>query len=84
MPPFFALPWFITWFSHDVTDINVVARLFDVFMGSHPLLPLYVCTAVCIFTKYNSACVTTAVLAYIYIYMIILLNLPPVAYPQKE
>eukprot|EP01084_Bolivina_argentea_P136424 240263_1 len=48
MPPFFALPWFITWFSHDVTDINVVARLFDVFMGSHPLLPLYVCTALLI------------------------------------
>ncbi len=46
MPPFFALPWFITWFSHNVNDLNIVARLFDVFMGSHPLLPLYVSASV--------------------------------------
>ncbi len=57
MPPYFALPWVITWFSHSIADLNIVARLFDVFMGNHPLLPLYVSTSVWIFAKFYSACV---------------------------
>lgn len=40
--PFFALSWYITWFAHDVPALPHIARLFDLFMASHPLMPLYV------------------------------------------
>lgn len=40
--PYFALSWYITWFAHDVSALPQVARLFDLFMASHPLMPLYV------------------------------------------
>lgn len=43
---FVALPWVITWFAHDVMDLDVVARLFDAFLASPPLLPLYLSAAV--------------------------------------
>lgn len=43
--PYFALSWILTWFSHDVRDTKTVARLFDVFLASHPLLPLYLSVA---------------------------------------
>ncbi len=42
LPPYFALRWFITWFSHDMHDLNECARLFDLFLASHPMMPLYV------------------------------------------
>ena len=42
MPPYFALGWFITWFSHSVQQLDQISRLFDLFMASHPLMPLYV------------------------------------------
>lgn len=40
--PFFALGWFITWFAHSVDSLQHISRLFDLFMASHPLMPLYV------------------------------------------
>lgn len=45
MEPFFALSWIITWFSHDVRDTSLVKRLFDVFIVSHPLMPIYMSVA---------------------------------------
>jgi hypothetical protein len=42
LPPFYALSWLITWFSHDVRDAAEAARLFDLFLSAHPLMPLYV------------------------------------------
>eukprot|EP00878_Enallax_costatus_P023039 GHUV01024489.1.p1 GENE.GHUV01024489.1~~GHUV01024489.1.p1 ORF type:complete len:314 (+),score=101.63 GHUV01024489.1:978-1919(+) len=42
LPPFYALSWFITWFSHDLKDFGEVCRLFDLFLATHPLMPLYV------------------------------------------
>ena len=45
MEPFFCLPWIITWFSHDIRDTDVVKRLFDVFVASHPLMPVYLAIA---------------------------------------
>jgi hypothetical protein len=45
MEPFFALSWVITWFSHDVRDTSLVKRLFDAFIVSHPLLPIYLSVA---------------------------------------
>jgi hypothetical protein len=45
MEPFFCLSWILTWFAHDVRDTNLVKRLFDAFLVSHPLLVLYVTIA---------------------------------------
>jgi Rab-GTPase-TBC domain len=39
--PYFALSWYITWFAHEVQSLPQIARLFDLFMASHPLMPLY-------------------------------------------
>lgn len=46
--PYFALSWYMTWFAHDVESLEDCARLFDLFLGSHPLMPLYV--ACCVIT----------------------------------
>lgn len=43
--PFFALSWVLSWFSHDIKDIRVAARMFDAFIVSHPVLPIYVSVA---------------------------------------
>mmetsp|Transcript_24791 Transcript_24791/g.36371 ORF Transcript_24791/g.36371 Transcript_24791/m.36371 type:complete len:560 (-) Transcript_24791:990-2669(-) len=43
--PFFALSWVLTWFSHDIKDTRVATRLFDAFLVSHPLLPVYLSVA---------------------------------------
>jgi len=40
------LRWMVTWFAHDVHDVGIVERLFDVFLSSHPLTPLYVSIAI--------------------------------------
>jgi hypothetical protein len=40
--PLFALSWYMTWFAHDVPSLPQCARLFDLFISSHPLMPLYV------------------------------------------
>jgi len=43
--PYFALSWILTWFSHDIRDTKTVARLFDVFLASHPIFPFYLSVA---------------------------------------
>lgn len=45
MEPFFCLSWIITWFSHDVRDTDLVKRLFDAFLVSHPTFALYMTVA---------------------------------------
>lgn len=45
-PPYFALSWVITWFSHDIEDPGSIVRLFDLFISSHPLMPLYLSASV--------------------------------------
>lgn len=44
--PFFAISWLLTWFSHNLFAFETVAKLFDFFITSHPLMPLYMCAAV--------------------------------------
>jgi TBC1 domain family member 20 len=39
--PHWALSWYMTWFAHEVQDLSQIARLFDFFIASHPLMPLY-------------------------------------------
>ncbi|RUS17552.1 hypothetical protein BC937DRAFT_89821 [Endogone sp. FLAS-F59071] len=43
---FFTLSWVLTWYSHDITDFRKVVRLFDLFMASTPLMPVYVACAI--------------------------------------
>jgi hypothetical protein len=44
--PFFALSWIITWFSHDMDDLEDVARCYDVLLASPPCYALYLSVAV--------------------------------------
>jgi len=37
----YALPWFITWFGHSLNYYKDVVRLYDFFLASEPLAPLY-------------------------------------------
>lgn len=46
--PFFALSWLITWFGHDIKTLDVIARIYDVLLCSHPSFVLYLTTAVSI------------------------------------
>lgn len=43
--PYFALSWQLTLFAHDVGDLAQIARLFDFFLASHPVMPLYLAAA---------------------------------------
>lgn len=43
--PYFAIPWVLTWFSHDVRDTETASRLFDAFLAAHSLFPLYMAVA---------------------------------------
>ncbi|CAF1313303.1 unnamed protein product, partial [Didymodactylos carnosus] len=38
----FALSWFITWFSHVLDELETILRLYDLFIVSHKLMPIYV------------------------------------------
>ncbi|XP_049822506.1 TBC1 domain family member 20 isoform X2 [Aethina tumida] len=44
----FALPWYLTWFGHSLNQYRDVVRLYDYFLASPPLMPLYVATALVI------------------------------------
>ena len=44
--PVFCLSWLITWFSHDLHDLDQLCRLFDFFLATaHPLAALYLSVA---------------------------------------
>jgi len=43
--PLFALSWLLTWYSYNIEELHIVARLFDFFIVEHPLAPLYVAAA---------------------------------------
>lgn len=42
----YALSWVITWFSHVVKSYEIVGRLFDFFIASHELMPIYLTVAI--------------------------------------
>ncbi|XP_066907515.1 TBC1 domain family member 20 [Halyomorpha halys] len=37
----FCLPWFLTWFGHSLNHYKDVVRLYDAFLATAPLVPLY-------------------------------------------
>lgn len=42
----FALSWLITWFGHVLSESKHTLRLYDFFLSSHPLMPIYLAAAV--------------------------------------
>jgi hypothetical protein len=55
--PEFALSWILTWLAHEIDSVKVIARVFDYFLCSHPLSPVYVAVAVfllCTFRLYST------------------------------
>ncbi|KAG2219225.1 hypothetical protein INT45_004585 [Circinella minor] len=44
--PYYALSWVLTWFSHNFERFDKVARLFDLFISSSPLMPIYVASSI--------------------------------------
>ncbi|XP_046843719.1 TBC1 domain family member 20-like isoform X2 [Xenia sp. Carnegie-2017] len=47
----FALSWFITWFAHVINDPVSIYRIFDLFLGTHPLMPIYLGAALVIYFR---------------------------------
>lgn len=44
--PYYCLSWVITWCSHDIDDFSIIPRLFDLFLSSNPLMPVYFAAAI--------------------------------------
>ncbi|KAL7551858.1 hypothetical protein ACHAWF_015078 [Thalassiosira exigua] len=44
----FCLSWVLTWFAHDLRDTELVKRLYDFFLVSHPIMAVYVSVAMVI------------------------------------
>ncbi|XP_078124049.1 TBC1 domain family member 20 isoform X1 [Sander vitreus] len=42
----FALSWLITWYGHVLSDFKHTMRLYDFFLASHPLMPIYLAATV--------------------------------------
>ena len=71
--PYYALSWVLTWFSHDFERFDKVARLFDIFISSSPLMPIYVASSVkCSIYIYIYIYIY---IVYIHLLMIIIINL---------
>ena len=47
----FSLSWVITWFSHVLNDLDDILRLFDLFISTHFLMPIYVTVSILIYKK---------------------------------
>jgi len=47
--PEFALSWVLTWLAHEIESVKIIARVFDYFLCSHPLAPVYVATSVLLY-----------------------------------
>eukprot|EP01084_Bolivina_argentea_P006904 13040_1 len=47
----FCVSWLITWFAHEIRDMNVIARIYDYVLCSHELIPLYMSSALLIYFR---------------------------------
>ncbi len=45
LKPFFCTSWLLTWFAHDLGDVDKAARIYDVLLSSPPSFVLYLCAA---------------------------------------
>lgn len=51
MGTLFALPWYLTWFGHSLNSYRSVVRLYDYFLASPFLLPIYVTAAIVLYRE---------------------------------
>lgn len=42
----FALSWLITWYGHVLSEFKHTLRLYDFFLASHPMMPIYLAATV--------------------------------------
>lgn len=42
----FALSWLITWYGHVLSEFKHTLRLYDFFLASHPIMPIYLAAAI--------------------------------------
>lgn len=47
----FALPWYLTWFGHSLNQYRSVVRLYDFFLATEHLMPLYVTAAIVLYRE---------------------------------
>lgn len=47
----FCLSWLITWFGHVVNGLDRIIRMYDFFIASHPLMPMYLAAAVVLYRE---------------------------------
>lgn len=47
----FSLSWVITWFSHVLNDLDDILRLFDFFISTHFLMPIYMSISILLYKK---------------------------------
>uniref|UniRef100_A0A914UIN1 Rab-GAP TBC domain-containing protein n=1 Tax=Plectus sambesii TaxID=2011161 RepID=A0A914UIN1_9BILA len=45
----FALSWLLTWFAHSIDKYDSVVRLYDFFLASHSLMPVYLSAALVLY-----------------------------------
>jgi hypothetical protein len=41
----FSVSWLLTWFSHDISDMSKVLRIFDICLAHHPMTIVYIAVA---------------------------------------
>lgn len=51
MPSFFTLSWLLTWFSHNISKLEDVCRVFDFLLSSHPLMSVYLAAATIVYFR---------------------------------
>lgn len=44
--PYFSISWVLTWFAHDVSALEDIARVYDAILCSHPSYIIYLCSSV--------------------------------------
>ncbi|XP_063681339.1 TBC1 domain family member 20-like [Bolinopsis microptera] len=49
----FSLSWIITWFAYVVNSEDTIYRLYDVFITSPPLMPVYLSAAIVLYRKHR-------------------------------
>ena len=37
--PHFSVSWILTWFTHDIDDLDTIRRVFDACIAQHPFYP---------------------------------------------
>ncbi|KAI8637271.1 hypothetical protein BD408DRAFT_454209 [Parasitella parasitica] len=51
--PYYALSWILTWFSHDFEAYEKAIRLFDLFISSQAIMPVYIASAITLLRRHE-------------------------------